>query len=79
MFPEGYDILTRNEDEFSFMDRMKWETMKRTFGNLPRGARRKLLHKIPAQYELYRLFCGRNGESSRKNSRIKLPPIRNSR
>src|SRR5215217_3981720 len=33
MFPEGYDILTRNEDEFTFMDRMKWEAMKRTFSN----------------------------------------------
>ena len=31
MFPEGYDILTRNEDEFSFGDRFKWEAMKRTF------------------------------------------------
>ncbi|HEX8638357.1 MAG TPA: lactate racemase domain-containing protein, partial [Pyrinomonadaceae bacterium] len=58
MFPEGYDILTRNEDEFSFMDRMKWEAMKRTFSNLPRGARRKLLHKIPAQYELIGCFAG---------------------
>lgn len=40
------------------MDRMKWEAMKRTFGNLPRGARRKLLHKIPAQYELIGCFAG---------------------
>jgi hypothetical protein len=58
MFGEGYDILTRNEDEFSFMDRMKWEAMKRTFGNLPRAAKRKLLHQIPAQYELIACYAG---------------------
>jgi hypothetical protein len=58
MFSDGYDILTRNEDEFSFMDRMKWEAMKRTFGNLPRAARRKLLHQIPAQYELIACYAG---------------------
>ncbi|NEL61286.1 DUF2088 domain-containing protein, partial [Escherichia coli] len=57
MFSDGYDILTRNEDEFSFMDRMKWEAMKRTFGNLPRAARRKLLHQIPAQYELIACYA----------------------
>ena len=59
MFPEGYDILTRNEDEFSFSDRMKWEAMKRTFSKMPRAARRKLLHAIPAQYELIGCFAGR--------------------
>ena len=59
MFPDGYDILTRNEDEFSFMDRMKWEAMKRTFSNLPRGARRKMLHAIPAQYELIACYAGK--------------------
>ncbi|MBA3693894.1 MAG: DUF2088 domain-containing protein, partial [Acidobacteria bacterium] len=58
MFSDGYDILTRNEDEFSFMDRMKWEAMKRTFSNLPRSARRKLLHQIPAQYELIACYAG---------------------
>ena len=58
MFAEGYDILTRNEDEFSFMDRMKWEAMKRTFSKLPRAARRKLLHNIPGQYELIGCFAG---------------------
>jgi lactate racemase len=59
MFGEGYDILTRNEDEFSFPDRMKWEAMKRTFSKLPRVARRKLLHAIPAQYELIGCHAGK--------------------
>ena len=59
MFPDGYDILTRNEDDFTFMDRMKWEAMKRTFSKLPRGARRKMLHAIPAQYELIACYAGK--------------------
>jgi lactate racemase len=58
MFADGYDILTRNEDEFSFADRMKWEAMKRTFSKMPRVARRKLLHAIPAQYELIGCYAG---------------------
>lgn len=58
MFPEGYDILTRNEDEFSFADRMKWEILKQTFSRLPRIARRKLLHQIPSQYELIACYAG---------------------
>ena len=59
MFADGYDILTRNEDEFSFADRMKWEAMKRTFSKLPRAARRKMLHAIPAQYELIACYAGK--------------------
>jgi hypothetical protein len=47
---------------------MKWETMKRTFGNLPRGARRKLLHKIPAQYELIGCFAGETEKFTKKFS-----------
>jgi hypothetical protein len=58
MFPEGYDILTRNEDLFSFSDRLKWEAIKNTFSRLPRLARRKLLHQIPAQYELIACYAG---------------------
>jgi hypothetical protein len=37
---------------------MKWEAMKRTFSKLPRGARRKMLHAIPAQYELIGCYAG---------------------
>ncbi len=58
MFDDGYDILTKNEDDFTFADRMKWEAMKRTFSKLPRAARRKMLHAIPAQYEVIACFAG---------------------
>ncbi|HEX8265526.1 MAG TPA: lactate racemase domain-containing protein [Pyrinomonadaceae bacterium] len=58
MFKEGYDILTRNEDEFSFADRLKWEAMKRTFSKLPRAARRKVLANIPSEYELIACYAG---------------------
>src|SRR3712207_1747276 len=42
------DFLLKNEDEFSAMDRFKFEAMRRTMGALPRAARRKLLHQVPA-------------------------------
>src|SRR5206468_8568286 len=57
---------TRNEDEFSFADRLKWEAMKRTFSKLPRAARRKLLHAIPAQYELIDCVAVRTEPSHEK-------------
>ena len=38
---------------------MKWEAMKRTFSKLPRAARRKMLHAIPAQYELIACYAGK--------------------
>jgi lactate racemase len=66
MFSDGYDILTRNEDDFTFMDRMKWEAMRNTFSKLPRGARRKLLHQIPAQYELIGAFAGETEKAHEK-------------
>ena len=66
MFGEGYDILTRNEDEFNFTDRMKWEAIKLTFSKLPRLARRKLLHKIPAQYEMIACYAGETEQVHKK-------------
>jgi hypothetical protein len=32
--------------------------MKRTFSKMPRVARRKMLHAIPAQYELIGCYAG---------------------
>jgi hypothetical protein len=67
MFPEGYDILTRNEDEFSFADRMKWEVMKRTFSKLPRAVRADRLLRRPHRAR------------PRKDSGDELPAVRDSR
>jgi len=53
------DFLLKNEDDFTAVDRMKYEAMRFAMGKLPRAARRKLLHSIPAQYEMTACFAGK--------------------
>ena len=52
MYKGEMDFLLKNEDEFSAFDRLKFEAVRRTLSAMPRAARRKLLHSVPAQYEL---------------------------
>src|SRR5215212_1970303 len=59
MYTGALDFLLKNEDDFTSFDRLKFETMRRTMSKLPRAARRKLLHAIPAQYELIACHAGR--------------------
>src|ERR1043165_3785842 len=41
------DFLIKNEDDFSALDRMKYETMRLTMSKLPPAARRNMLHTVP--------------------------------
>ena len=59
MYKGDMDFLTKNEDDFSAFDRMKFEAMRYTMSKLPRPARRKLLHSMPAQYEMTACFAGK--------------------
>jgi hypothetical protein len=52
MYTGTLDFLLKNEDDFTSFDRLKFETIRRTMSKLPRAARRKLLHSMPAQYEM---------------------------
>lgn len=59
MYTSEMDFLLKNEDDFGTFDRLKFETMRRTMNALPRAARRKLLHSVPAQYEMIACHAGR--------------------
>jgi hypothetical protein len=59
IYGSDMDFLLKNEDEFSAMDRLKFETMRRTMSALPRAARRKLLHSVPAAYEMIACHAGK--------------------
>ena len=59
MYTGEMDFLIKNEDDFSAMDRMKFEAMRFTMGKMPRAARRKLLHSFPAQYEMIACHAGK--------------------
>jgi hypothetical protein len=59
IYGSDMDFLLKNEDEFSALDRLKYEAMRRTMGALPRAARRKLLHSVPAAYEMIACHAGK--------------------
>lgn len=59
MYTGQMDFLTRNEDEYSAFDRMKLETVRATLSKMPRAAKRKLFHSIPAQYEMISCHAGK--------------------
>jgi len=52
-------FLSKNEDEFTEIDRLKFEGMKWTLGKMPAAAKRKLFHSIPAQYQLIACYAGK--------------------
>lgn len=57
--PTSLDFLLKNEDDFTAFDRVKFETMRRTMSALPRAARRKALHAVPADYQMIACHAGR--------------------
>ncbi|MBA3439511.1 MAG: DUF2088 domain-containing protein [Pyrinomonadaceae bacterium] len=59
MFGPELNFLTKNEDDFSSFDRMKFEAMR--FGNsrLPRAAKRFAYNQLTSHYELIACHAGR--------------------
>ncbi len=58
MFDKNVDFLGKKEEEFTEFDRLKFQAMKFALGKMPRAAKRKLFHSIPAAYELIGCFAG---------------------
>jgi hypothetical protein len=52
-------FLSKNEDEFTEIDRLKFEAMRWTLSKMPRAAKRKLFHSIPAQYQMIACYAGK--------------------
>ena len=59
MYKGEMDFLIKNEDDFSAFDRMKFEAMRLAMSKIPRAARRKILHSVPAQYEMIACHAGK--------------------
>ncbi len=59
MFAGPTAFLSKNEDEFTEIDRLKFEGMKWTLGKMPAAAKRKLFHSIPAQYQMIVVHAGK--------------------
>jgi hypothetical protein len=59
MFAGPTAFLSKNEDEFTEIDRLKFEAMRWSLGKLPAAAKRKLFHSIPAQYQMIAVHAGK--------------------
>ena len=59
MYGGQLDFLMKREDEFTEFDRIKFEGVRWALSKLPRAAKRKLLHSVPAQYQLIACHAGR--------------------
>lgn len=58
MFGSPMSFLTKNEDEFTEVDRVKFEGTRWALSKMPRAAKRKLFHSVPAQYQLIACHAG---------------------
>jgi nickel-dependent lactate racemase len=59
MFTGQMSFLSKNEDEFTELDRLKFEAMRFGLSKLPRAAKTKLFFNVPAAYEMIAVHAGR--------------------
>jgi len=52
-------FLSKNEDQYTEFDRMKFEAMRWTLSKLPPGAKRKVFQSIPAPYQMIACHAGK--------------------
>ena len=58
MFSGPLSFLTRNEDEFSYLDRQKLKTLKSTLSRLRPAVKRRIFQRVPAPYECTAVHAG---------------------
>ncbi|MGD0839496.1 MAG: lactate racemase domain-containing protein [Polyangia bacterium] len=59
MFGSATAFLGKNEDDFSELDRLKYEGMRFALSRLPAVAKRKIFAAIPAEYQLIACYAGK--------------------
>ncbi len=59
MFAGPTAFLSKNEDDFTEIDRLKFEGLKWTLSKLPAAAKRKVFQSIPSPYQLIACFAGK--------------------
>jgi lactate racemase len=52
-------FLSKNEDEYTEVDRLKFEAMRWSLSKLPAGAKRKVFQAIPSQYQMIAVHAGK--------------------
>jgi hypothetical protein len=59
MYAGPTSFLSKNEDEYTESDRLKFEAMRWSLSKLPAGAKRKLFQAIPSQYQMIAVHAGK--------------------
>jgi len=59
MFSGQMEFLSKNEDEFTEADRLKFEGTRWALSKMPTAAKRKMFHSIPAQYQMIACHAGK--------------------
>jgi len=59
MFAAPTSFLCKNEDEFTEVDRMKFEALRWTLKKMPASAKRAVFHAIPAAYQMTACYAGK--------------------
>lgn len=58
MYDDTMAFLATNEDTWSAADRIKFKSMQWALDKTPRGAKRSVMHKVPADYGLIGVYAG---------------------
>jgi lactate racemase len=66
MYSSQMDFLARNEDQFSSVDWLKFDALRFALKKLPAAAKRKIMMKIPAEYELVEVNAGATEQTHAK-------------
>jgi len=66
MYPSQLDFFFKPEEQWTGLDRTKFQGMKYALSKLPRAARRKVLHSTPAPLELIGVYAGETVAAHKK-------------
>ena len=66
MFDGPLAFLMKREEDFTDLDRLKFEGMRSALRVLPKAARRKLLQAVPAPYDVIAVHAGRTEPTHEK-------------
>ncbi|MEZ4272941.1 MAG: hypothetical protein R3C68_16365 [Myxococcota bacterium] len=58
MYSSHLDFLAKNEDHFTDMDWLKFDGMRFSLKHTPRAAKRRMMHAIPAPYDVIAVNAG---------------------
>lgn len=59
IFGPPFDFLTKNEDDFTEADRLKFQATKFALDKLPFAARREIFQRVPSAFELIAVHAGK--------------------